>query len=701
MDNGRLIVGDLLFDRGKRQVSRDGQALALPKLSYRLFEVLADAAPNVVSTDELIEKVWSGRIVSPETITQRIKLLRQSLGDDAQHPQYIGLVRGEGYRLLPAVDVLADESDSVTTNLFNELGRRRVFQVALLYAAVAFSITEIVTFLIEALPVFPEWSKALVAIVFVVGFPVAMFLAWRFDYNKDGLQRTGGLVGTDKATIALAVALMVGATAGLFYLIYPSVVEDSKERFADGYRVREALPNAIVVLPFVNASGNTDDQYISEGMGDVLRDQLGNVPGLQVAAPTSSSWRSVARWATSRACRFWKQPGSSGWTSAAPEPSFIHLTLVPFIHAAGEQKTKPTQHSVRELRAIGIQPDVLLCRTEHPLSRDLKSKIALFCNVDENAVITALDVDSIYELPLSLAKENIDDIILNMLELPVHTKEMSDWEKLIDNIHNPKGRVQIGVVGKYVSLREAYKSLNEALAHGGTAHEVRVDLKWIEAEDLESGDLSALDGVDGVLVPGGFGPRGTEGMAAAAGWARKNRVPYLGICYGFQWAVVEFARSVCGMPQASSTECHPDSPQKVILMLRELVGVEEMGGTMRLGAYPCDLTPGSLAERVYGAQQVSERHRHRYEFNQEFEETLSKAGLKFTGRTPDGKFVEIAEIPDHPWFLAVQFHPEFKSRPLSPHPLFSGFIEAAKGYRQQRAEEGNNELPRTAAREMV
>jgi CTP synthase len=362
---------------------------------------------------------------------------------------------------------------------------------------------------------------------------------------------------------------------------------------------------------------------------------------------------------------------------------FIHLTLVPFIETAGEHKTKPTQHSVRELRAIGIQPDILLCRADRPLSRDLKSKIALFCNVDEREVITAPDVESIYEVPLLLAEERLDEIILEMLQLPVRGRELGSWRELVRRIENPAGEVVIGVVGKYVSLSDAYKSLNEALVHGGVAHNLRVRLDWIEAEDLEQNSLAPLERVDGVLVPGGFGPRGTEGMAAAAGWARRNRVPYFGICYGFQWAVVEFARAVCGLTQASSTECNPDSPDKVILMLRELVGVEEMGGTMRLGAYECVLDEGSLAHRVYGTSRISERHRHRYEFNQQYEPVLSEHGLRFSGRTPDGKFVEIAEITDHPWFLAVQFHPEFKSRPLSPHPLFREFIGAA--WRRKRS----------------
>jgi CTP synthase len=370
---------------------------------------------------------------------------------------------------------------------------------------------------------------------------------------------------------------------------------------------------------------------------------------------------------------------------------FVHLTLVPFIETAGEQKTKPTQHSVRELRAIGIQPDVLLCRADRPLSRDLKSKIALFSNVDEKAVVTAKDVSSIYRVPLQLAEEGIDQIILEMLQLPVQPADLEDWRELVRRIENPTDEVVIGVVGKYVSLTDAYKSLNEALAHGGIAHNLQVRLRWVEAEDLEQGSFEALEGVHGVLVPGGFGPRGTEGMAAAAGWARRNRVPYFGICYGFQWAVVEFARAVCGLSQASSTECHPDSPHKVILKLRELLGVEEMGGTMRLGAYECVLEEGSLAHQVYGKNRISERHRHRYEFNQEYATVLHEHGLRLSGRTPDGKFVEIAEIPDHPWFLAVQYHPEFKSRPLSPHPLFRDFIGAAFRHKNGRLGSGRPE----------
>ncbi len=278
---------------------------------------------------------------------------------------------------------------------------------------------------------------------------------------------------------------------------------------------------------------------------------------------------------------------------------FIHLTLVPYINVTGEQKTKPTQHSVRELRAIGIQPDILMCRTDRRLSRDLKSKIALFCDVDEDAVIAAKDVESIYEVPLHLAKEGLDLSILKILNLPAKQKNLSEWEDLVERIKHPRGEVTIGMVGKYVRLEDSYKSLNEALAHGGFAHDIKVHLKWIEAEDLSPDNLAELESVDAILVPGGFGPRGTEGMALAAGYARRNLVPYFGICYGFQWAVVEYARNVCGLKEASSSECDPDSPHRLIVKLRELAGIDELGGTMRLGAYPCALEPGSLAQRSY------------------------------------------------------------------------------------------------------
>ena len=372
---------------------------------------------------------------------------------------------------------------------------------------------------------------------------------------------------------------------------------------------------------------------------------------------------------------------------------FIHLTLVPFIGAAGEQKTKPTQHSVRELRAIGIQPDILLCRTDRALPRDLKSKIALFCNLDEEAVKTARDVDTIYEVPLSLSEETLDSIILKLLELPQGKKDLRDWEELVQRIRNPQGEITIGIVGKYVRLEDAYKSLSEALAHGGFAHGIKVNLKWIEAEDLENGDLSPLQQVDGILVPGGFGQRGTEGMTAAAGFARTHGIPYFGICYGFQWSVVEYARNVCGLSGANSTECQPDATERVIIKLEELEGVEQMGGTMRLGGYPCVLERDSLAHRAYGVLEIIERHRHRFEFNRQYEHVLTRAGLRITGRSPDSKFVEIVEIPTHPWFLAVQFHPEFKSQPLAPHPLFREFVGAAREH--QRSRQGNHPVAST------
>jgi len=363
---------------------------------------------------------------------------------------------------------------------------------------------------------------------------------------------------------------------------------------------------------------------------------------------------------------------------------YVHLTLVPYIGAAGELKTKPTQHSVRDLRSIGIQPDILLCRTDRFLDPDIKRKIALFCDVDEEAVITAKDVETIYEVPLVLAAEGLDRIVLKYLHLPQTERRMQQWEDLVDRIKHPVDQITIHVVGKYVGYEDSYKSLNEALYHGGFPHRLKVNIKWIEAESLEepNGD-SLLDDADGVLVPGGFGNRGTRGMMKAAEIARERKIPYFGICYGFQWATVEYARNVAGLNDADSTECNPDTPTKVIYKLRDLLGVDELGGTMRLGEYPCQLTPGSLAERAYGARLIHERHRHRYEFNCLYEPQLLEKGMKISGRSPDGKFVEIAEVPGHPWYLAVQFHPEFKSKPTRPHPLFASFVEAS--YRHKTA----------------
>ncbi len=363
---------------------------------------------------------------------------------------------------------------------------------------------------------------------------------------------------------------------------------------------------------------------------------------------------------------------------------FVHLTLVPYMRTSGELKTKPTQHSVKELREIGIQPDVLLCRTDRQLPKDIKDKIALFCNVPPQAVITARDVKSIYEVPLCLHEEGLDSIILEDLNMPQRPSDLARWRGLVENIYNPRQEVTIGIVGKYVELEESYKSLDEALLHGGLPHLSKVRLRWIESEGL-TGELwqESLEGLDGILVPGGFGPRGIEGMIRAISHARINKIPYFGICLGMQCAVIEFARNVCSL-DANSSEFNPSAQHRVIYKLRELLGVEEMGGTMRLGAYPCELEDDSLAFRIYGEREISERHRHRYEFNREYEAILTSYGLKISGNSPDRNFVEIVELSDHPWFLGCQFHPEFKSKPLRPHPLFVSFIEAALAYKKRR-----------------
>ncbi len=356
----------------------------------------------------------------------------------------------------------------------------------------------------------------------------------------------------------------------------------------------------------------------------------------------------------------------------------IHLTLVPHIAAAGELKTKPTQHSVKELRSLGIQPDILLCRTDRILPQELKRKIALFTNVTEDAVITAKDVGNIYEVPLVLSQEGLDEIVAKLLDLPYSKKKIQDWQDLVDRATNPKGTVRIALVGKYVTHDDAYKSLAEALVHGGLASNVKIEFDWIEADEVTIPELEQrLEKADGLLVPGGFGMRGVEGMLHAATYARTNNMPYFGICLGMQTAVIEVARNLCNWDDADSTEFSNDPKHKVFVKLRELAGIDEMGGTMRLGSYPCILEAGSLAARAYGKREVDERHRHRYEFNLEFRAAMEEKGLRFTGMSPDGKFAEIVELEDHPWYLACQFHPEFKSRPLAPHPLFKQFIAAA------------------------
>jgi CTP synthase len=363
---------------------------------------------------------------------------------------------------------------------------------------------------------------------------------------------------------------------------------------------------------------------------------------------------------------------------------YIHLTLVPYIGSAGELKTKPTQHSVRDLRSIGIQPDILLCRTDRLLPRELKQKIGLFCDVNEEAVITARDVATIYEVPLVLQAEGLDTVILKLLGLPLTEARMQAWEELVRRIKHPDDELTIHIVGKYTGYEDSYKSLNEALYHGGFANRLRINIQWVEAEALEQdGGGRLLDGAHGILVPGGFGSRGTRGMMRAAEHARRQHIPYFGICYGFQWATVEFARNVCMLEGADSSEVDEAAPHRVIYKLRDLLGVDDLGGTMRLGTYECEIVPGTLAHKIYGTTSISERHRHRFEFNCLYEGPLREQGMRISGRSPDGKFVEIAEIPDHPWFVAVQFHPEFKSRPLAPHPLFASFVAAAHQHKLQ------------------
>ncbi|MGB8262185.1 MAG: CTP synthase [Terracidiphilus sp.] len=367
---------------------------------------------------------------------------------------------------------------------------------------------------------------------------------------------------------------------------------------------------------------------------------------------------------------------------------FVHLTLVPFIVAAQELKTKPTQHSVKELLSIGIQADVLVCRCDRELPVEMKQKIATFCNVEERAVIAAETVPNIYEVPLGFAKEGVDSLILKYLHIDAPEADLTRWKELVHRCQNPKDEVTIAIVGKYVEYEDSYKSLKEALTHGAIAENLKLKVEWIEAEHLESKtpeDRSyeeKLAGYDGILVPGGFGKRGIEGMLNAIRYAREKQVPYFGICLGMQTACVEFARNVCGLARANSGEFDPATPYRVIYKLRELIGVEEMGGTMRLGAWTCVLQPGSLASRAYsGATEISERHRHRYEFNREFEQVLTSKGLRISGTTPDSTYVEIVELPGHPFFLGCQFHPEFKSKPLEPHPLFHEFVKASYGNR--------------------
>ncbi|WP_301964390.1 CTP synthase [uncultured Desulfovibrio sp.] len=368
----------------------------------------------------------------------------------------------------------------------------------------------------------------------------------------------------------------------------------------------------------------------------------------------------------------------------------IHLTLVPYLKAAGEHKTKPTQHSVKELLSIGIQPDIILCRCEHSIPEEMRRKIALFCNVDQDAVFSSVDVGSIYEVPLRFYEEGFDQKVAIMLRLPARNAHLEDWKKLVYDCANPQGSVTIAIVGKYVDLKEAYKSLHEALIHGGVANRVSVNLRYVNSENVDDSNVAAtFAGCDGILVPGGFGYRGVEGKIAAIRYARENRIPFFGICLGMQCAVIEFARHVAGLEDANSEEFDPLSAHKVIYLMTEWFDFRtknlekrdaesDKGGTMRLGAYPCKIIPGTRAFEAYGKELVEERHRHRYEFNNAFKDLLEEKGMVFSGTAPDGSLMEIVELPDHPWFLGCQFHPEFKSRPMAAHPLFREFIKAAK-----------------------
>ncbi len=381
------------------------------------------------------------------------------------------------------------------------------------------------------------------------------------------------------------------------------------------------------------------------------------------------------------------------WELGANNTLYVHLTLVPYITSASELKTKPTQHSVKELTGFGIQPDILLCRAAQPLDKKVKSKIALFCNVDENRVISAPDVSTIYEVPLVFHQDGLDERIVERLNTFTGSPNLTRWRRIVSAIKNPKATVRIAMVGKYVDLTDSYKSLNEALTHGGIANECKVETVYVDSEQIEKDGLpESVTTADAILVPMGFGHRGTEGKIAAVRYAREQQRPFLGICFGMQMAVIEFARHVCGLDRANSTEVDPQTPHPVIHLMEQQKDVTRKGGTMRLGDYPCVLKDGTLARKVYGRKQVLERHRHRYEFNTAYREQLEQKGLVCSGASPDERLVEMIELRDHPWFVATQAHPEFKSRPMDCHPLFKGFIKAALAHSAQRRQPAKSKL---------
>ncbi|MEN6414837.1 MAG: CTP synthase [Veillonellales bacterium] len=441
-------------------------------------------------------------------------------------------------------------------------------------------------------------------------------------------------------------------TAGKIYL---SVI--NKERKGD------YLGSTVQVIPHItNEIKERVYRVGKEDNADIVITEIGGTVGDIESLPFLEAIRQVK-----------KEVGRNGVL-------YIHVTLVPYISAAGELKTKPTQHSVKELRSIGIQPDIIVCRTEHEISQEMRDKMALFCDIDVNAVIQNLNADSIYQVPLMMQAEGLDRIALEKLGLQTRESDMTEWRKMVDKILCLSRTVTIAIVGKYVALQDAYMSVSESLRHAGIANDAAINIKWVNAEEIEATNVDLEEyfaDVDGILVPGGFGDRGIEGKLNAIRYARENKVPYFGLCLGMQCAVIEYARNVCGLEGAHSTEFNPDTPYSVIDLMPDQVAVEEKGGTMRLGVYPCKVMAGTLTQKAYQDELIYERHRHRFEFSNVYREQLTAAGLVIGGTSPNGRLVEIVELKDHPWFVGTQFHPEFKSRPTNPHPLFRDFVKAA------------------------
>jgi CTP synthase len=441
--------------------------------------------------------------------------------------------------------------------------------------------------------------------------------------------------------------------------IYKTVLE--KERKGD------YLGQTVQVIPHVTDEIKQAILQAAEGV-DLLICEIGGTVGDIESLPFLEAVRQVR------------------YEFGAENAIFVHLTLLPYLPTAGEIKTKPTQHSVMKLREIGIQPDILVCRADHPIETDIREKIALFTNVELERVIPLPDADTIYRVPLMLHEWRLDDEVCELLNIWSREPQLDEWRRIVEVIKHPEHRVKIGVVGKYVDLHESYKSLSEALTHGGLANNAGVTINFVDAEQISARGPAALAGLDAILVPGGFGERGSAGKIEAIRWARENKVPFFGICLGMQLAVIEYARHVAGLEQAQSTEFDPDASEPVIALMEEQEKVTHKGGTMRLGAYDCELTQNTLARRIYGAAQISERHRHRFEFNNRYREVLSNAGLVLCGTSPDQTLVEMVELPasTHPYFIGCQFHPEFKSRPTAPHPLFTAFISAALEHQRSR-----------------